>query len=152
MIFSILLITLFLSFMAHIAALVSYVIRRSERSLKHFINTTLSNVLIAGTCIVIALAKPHLIQRVDTLFISWLMSGIVMLVTFFAKVRIFWAIYKRSKEPENFHYNFFGKKVLHSTVVSRIEIAVFFGTIPFFLLSGSYFVARLINFFLYKHI
>ncbi|HOQ12737.1 MAG: hypothetical protein BWY23_01951 [Spirochaetes bacterium ADurb.Bin218] len=152
MIVTLLLLALFLSFIGHIAALVTYVTKRTEGSLKTFINTTLSNVTLAGTCIVVFLTKPHLLRDINLVFISWIMSGVVMFVTLGIKIKIFITIYRRAKDPANYHLNFFGKKVLHSTVVKKMELAIFFGTIPFFLLSGSYFIARLLNFFLYKHL
>jgi hypothetical protein len=152
MIITFLLLALFLSFLGHIAALVTYVTKRSEGSLKTFINTTLSNVILAGTCIVVFITKPHLLKDLNLVMLSWIMSGFVMFVTLSIKIKIFITVYRRAKDPSNYHLNFFGKRVLHSTVVKKMEMAMFFGTIPFFLLSGSYFMARLLNFFLYKHL
>ncbi len=152
MIITVLLIALFLSFLGHIFSLVTYVTRKSERSLQAFISTTISNITIAGACIVLFISKPDMLFEVDVRKLVWIMSGFLMFITLGVKIKIFVKIYQRSKDPENYHVNFFGKKVLHSTVVNRVDIAIFFGTIPFFLLSGSYFIARLVNFFLYKHL
>ena len=152
MIITVLLIALFLSFLGHIFALVTYVTRKSERSLRTFIKTTISNVILAGTCIVLFMSRPDLMFEVDVQKLVWLMSGFIMFTTLGVKIRIFIRIYKRAQNPEHYHINFFGKKVLHSSVVNRIELAIFFGTIPFFLMSGAYFIARLVNFFLYKHL
>lgn len=152
MIITVLLIALFLSFLGHIFSLVTYVTRKSERSLRTFIKTTISNVMLAGTCIVLFMSRPDLMYEVDVQKLVWLMSGFIMFTTLGVKIRIFIRIYKRAQNPEHYHVNFFGKKVLHSSVVNRIELAIFFGTIPFFLMSGSYFIARLVNFFLYKHL
>jgi hypothetical protein len=147
MIITVLLIALFLSFLGHLFALVSYVTTKSDRSLKTFINTTLSNIILAGTCIVVIMSRPEVLRYVDIKRLTWIMSGVVMVVCLIVKVKIFIKIYKRAKNPDNYHVNFFGKKVLHSSVVSKVDMAIFFGTIPFFLLSGSYFVARFLNFF-----
>ena len=152
MIITVLLIALFLSFLGHLFALVSYVTTKSERSLKTFINTTISNIIIAGTCIVFIMSRPELLRNVDVKRLTWIMSGVVMVVCLAVKIKIFIKIYKRAKNPDNYHVNFFGKKVLHSSVVTKVDMAVFFGTIPFFLLSGSYFIARLANFFFYGHL
>lgn len=147
MIITVLLIALFLSFLGHLFSLVSYVTTKSERSLKTFINTTLSNIILAGTCIVFIMSRPELLRNVDVKKLTWIMSGVVMVVCLAVKIKIFIKIYKRAKNPDNYHVNFFGKKVLHSSVVTKVDMAIFFGTIPFFLLSGSYFMARLANFF-----
>lgn len=152
MIFSIIILCLFISFMTHIVSLVNYVTKKSEKSLKNFIKTAISNVVLSIVSIVLVFKRPDLIAKFDFIFVTWVMAGLIMIFTLIVKIRIFVNIYRRSKLPENYHLNFFGKKVLHSTVVTKMEIVIFFGTMPFFLMSGSYFMARLVNFFLYKHL
>ncbi len=152
MIITILLIALFLSFLGHIFSLVTYVTRRSERSLNAFIKTTISNVVLAATCMVLFMSRPDLLYEVNVSKLAWIMSGIIMFLTLGVKINIFVKIYKRAKNPDNYHLNFFGKKVLHSSVVSKMEMGIFFGTMPFFLMSGAYFIAKLANFFLYNHL
>ncbi len=152
MIITLLLIALFLSFLGHIYSLVTYVTTRSERSLRAFVKTTMSNIMIAGACIVLFMSRPDLLFQVDVPKLLWVISGFVMVITLWVKIKVSLSIYRKAQDPKNYHINFFGKKVLHSSVVSRIELAVFFGTIPFFLMSGAYFVARLVNFFLYKQL
>lgn len=152
MIISALLLAFFVSFLVHIFALVMYVTQKSNRSLKTYIITTFTNIVIAGACIVLIFMKPEMAHDVDLSFLTWLMSGIILAITIIIKIGVFKRIYKRIKDPVNYHVNFFGKKVLHASVVTRLEIAVFFGTVPFFLMAGAYFVARGINFFLYKHL
>jgi hypothetical protein len=107
MIITFLILALFLSFLGHIAALVTYVTKRSEGSLKTFINTTLSNVILAGTCIVVFITKPHLLKDLNLVMLSWIMSGLVMFVTLSIKIKIFITVYRRAKDPSNYHLNFF---------------------------------------------
>jgi len=152
MIISGLLLAFFVSFLIHIFALVIYVTKKSNRSLKTYILTTFTNITIAGSCIVLIFMKPEMARSVDLKFLTWVMSGIILVITIVIKVEIFRRIYRRIKDPSNYHLNFFGKKVLHASVVTRLEIAVFFGTMPFFLMAGAYFIARGVNFFLYKHL
>lgn len=152
MIISALLLGFFISFLVHIFALVTYVTKKSNRSLKTYLITTFTNIGLAGACIVLIFMKPDMAKEVDLKFLTWLMSGIILVITIVIKVEVFRRIYRRIKDPSNYHVNFFGKKVLHASVVSRLEIAVFFGTVPFFLMAGAYFVARGLNFFLYKHL
>jgi len=128
------------------------VTKKSNRSLKTYILTTFTNITIAGACIVLIFMKPEMAKTVDLKFLTWIMSGIILVITIVIKIGVFRRIYRRIKDPSNYHVNFFGKKVLHASVVSRLEIAVFFGTMPFFLMAGAYFVARGVNFFLYKHL
>ncbi len=152
MIISGLLLAFFVSFLGHIYSLVTYVTNKGEGSLKTFINTTLSNIILAGACIVYIMLKPEMARKVDLKFLTWIMSGIVLGVTVLIQINIFIRIYRRAKDPSNYHTNFFGKKVLHSSVVSRMEMAVFFGSMPFLMMAGAYFTARLVNFFLHNHL
>jgi hypothetical protein len=146
MIITILLIALFISFSIHIFSLFNFVTKKSETAIKIFIVTTMSNVSIAGACIVIILYSPEVLQEVDVAKITWTFTGIIMLIALTIKIRIFIRIYKRAKDPENYHINYFGKKVLHSTVINKLDLIAFFGTIPFLLIAGAYFIAKLINY------
>jgi len=148
MIFYILLIGLFLSVLAHIFALFSYILKKNDQCFKKFIKTAIYNIIITGVCILTAIIKPHLVHQINMVLLSWLMAGMIMVATFGIKVNICIKIYRRAKDPENFHYNIFGKKVLHPSVVNKNEFLAFIAVIPFFLISGSYFVARLIRFFM----
>lgn len=152
MIFTIILLLLFFSFLAHIVSLFNYVTKKSEGSLRNFVKTAISNVILSIVSIVLVIKRPDLLAKVDILFLTWVMAGFIMFSTLLFKIKVFVNIYKRSQLPENYHLNFFGKKVLHSTVVSKIEIALFFGSLPFFVTAGSYFIARVMNFFLYRHL
>jgi len=152
MIISGLLLAFFVSFLGHIFSLVSYVTNKNERSLKTFIKTTISNITLACACIIVIFLKPELVHQVDLKFLTWVMSGIILVLTLAIKIGVLVKIYRRSKDPSNYHVNFFGKKVLHSTVISRMELAIFFGAMPFFIMAGAYFIARMLNFFLYKHL
>lgn len=141
-----------ISFSLHIYSLVLYVLRRENKYLKGFINTTISNVLLAGAITALAIINPVYVAKIDFKLLLWLMTGFIMLIMLFIKISIARAIYKRSKDPQHFHYNYFGKKVLHGTVVKFEEILIFFFTMPFFLFCGAYFIARLFNLLLYKQL
>ncbi len=147
----ILLLLLQISFTIHIYFIIQYVLKKEGRYLRGFINTAIINILLAGTLTFVILYKPELARKINLKLLFWIMSGFVMMTMLFVKIMIFRNMYRRAKDPANFHYNFFGKKVLHSRVVLVEEIYVFLFTIPFFLFSGAYFVARLFNLILYKH-
>ncbi len=139
---------LFVSVLLHIFYLVRYVQSRNEIYLKRYLITTLTNVLISGFLIYFALAMPREIRQVDYSIVWWLISGFIMVMMLIVQVIIFRRTYLRSKLPEHFHLNFFGKKVLHGSVLKPLELWIFFGTIPFLLLCGAYFVAKLIRYFI----
>jgi hypothetical protein len=96
----------------------------------------------------VALYKPEQIQKIKFPLMMWLINGFVMVLMVITQMMITIRIFQRSKLPENYHYNFFGKKVLHPNVVKPAEIAAFFASMPLFLFTGAYFIAKLIRFFL----
>jgi len=149
MIIIILLTALFFSFCVHVYFLIKYVQIREQKHLRAFINTAISNVLISASLSIMALTKPDYIREIDVKMLIWLFSGAILLLMLFIKINIFRNIYRRAQLPEHYHYNFFGKKVLHGSVVKPQEIALFFITMPFFLFLGAYFIARMINLILY---
>ncbi|MBN1534705.1 MAG: hypothetical protein JXA20_18690 [Spirochaetes bacterium] len=152
MIISIILILLVISFLFHVYFLIKYITLRQSKYLNLYLNTTVSNLIITGLLIFISLKYPSQVRSVNLKVLFWLITGILLVLTLRIKIGIFSKIYKRAQDPENFHYNFFGKKVLHTTVVKPVYIFVFFATMPFFLFAGAYFVARLINIILYGHL
>jgi predicted secreted protein len=106
----------------------------------------MTNVMIAGACIVVIISNPEILREVDVTKVAWILSGIIMLIAFILQVAIFFKIYQRSKDPANYHTNYIGKKVLHSTVISKLDMMIFFGAMPFLLIAGAYFIAKLINY------
>lgn len=152
MIIELLFFLLLVSIFFHMYFLVKYVLKGDKGDLKRFIHTAIANVVIAGSLIFFALIWPDLIQGVNLQLIVWIFSGLIMIVMLMIKITVFKIIYRRSKDPEHFHYSFFGKKVLHPSVVRPVEVILFMFTIPFFLISGAYFIARLINLIIYRHL
>ena len=148
MIIVILFLVLFLSLAIHLSYLARYIQSRKQELLQKYILTTICNVLISGALIFVALYKPEQIQKIKFHLMMWLINGFVMIIMIITQMMIAIRIYQRSKLPENYHYNFFGKKVLHPNVVKPVEIAGFFISIPLLLFSGAYFIAKLIRFFM----
>lgn len=152
MVIILLLLALVISFTLHIRFLWKYIQQRQQRYLRHFINSAVSNVLLAIGTMFLALYKPEYIRKIDFSVFMWLLAGFVLVLMLFIKISIFKRIHRRAQQPEHFHLNYFGKKVLHTTVVTPVDIALFFVTMPFFLFIGAYFVARLINLLMYNHL
>jgi hypothetical protein len=125
---------------------------KDKKYLMLFINTAVINILLSLIIIIISLYFPESIRSINIGLFFWLLSGVFLLLMLLIQLLIFRRVYQRSKLPENYHYNFFGKKVLHSSVLKQTELFMFFGTIPLLVLSGAYFTARLINIILYGHL
>ena len=147
-----LILLLFTSFSIHILSIIQYISKPEKKYIRLFLNTAISNILIALALMYMAIQRPDLLRDLDMKLLTWLLSGLLFLLTLFIKIMVFRRVYQRAQMPENFHYNFFGKKVLHPEVIKRGEFIIFFGVMPFFLIAGSYFVARLINIIMYGHL
>lgn len=148
MIIVLLFLVLLLSVAFHLSYLARYIQTRKPDLLQRYILTTISNVFISAALIFTALYKPEQIQKIKFPLMMWVLNGFMMVVMLMAQITIIRRIFQRSKLPENYHYNFFGKKVLHPSVVKPGEVAAFFATIPLFLFTGAYFFAKLIRFFI----
>ena len=136
---------LFLSLLIHIVYLTRYIQTHEQSNLYKFIYTAVTNVLLSGLLIYLALFMPEQIQKIDFALAVWLISGFTMFMMMYLQFMVMRRIYRRSKLPEHYHYNFFGKKVLHGTVVKPSEMGIFFASIPLLLMSGAYFIAKLIR-------
>jgi drug/metabolite transporter (DMT)-like permease len=139
---------LLVSILIHIFFLIKYIRTRNEKFLWRFLNTAGANLVIAGLCIVIALYRPEEIKRIQMPMVLWLMSGVMMALVLSFQIVIFIKVYRRAKLPENYHFNYFGKKVYHPSIVKPTEVVVFFSSMPLLLLAGAYFVAKSIRMFI----
>ncbi|MCP4132377.1 MAG: hypothetical protein GY754_15505 [bacterium] len=148
MIATILLLLLIGSFSTHLLFVILYVAQRSKKSFNGFVITGGSNVLIMISLSIVAMSKPEFIQEIDLAFILWVTSGIVMCGTLILKINVFRKVHKRTKDPNFYHMNHFGKKVYKEDLVKKSEFLTMILSIPFFLLIGAYFVAKLINWIL----
>ena len=110
MVIRILLVLLQISFTAHIYFLIQYVLRREGKSLRRFINTAISNIVLAGALTILVIFRPDLIRNVNLQFLLWIMAGLIMVIMIMIKVTILRNMYRRSQDPANYHFNFFGKK------------------------------------------
>jgi hypothetical protein len=140
--------TLSICFCVHVYFLIKYIQAHEEKFLWRFINAVVINIFLAAGCSLIAIFRPDEISRMNVAMLIWILAGIMMVAMILFQIMIFYRIFQRSKLPEHYHYNFFGKKVLHSSVAHPAEIGLFFASIPFLLFSGAFFFARLIKFFI----
>ena len=152
MIITALFVLLFLSFTIHILIVVLYVSKKSKSLFYAFIITALVNISIGMALSIVAMSNPELVQRTNAKFILWILSGFTMTLLLIIKIYFFRNIYLRTKDPAMYHFNYFGKKVYNKGLVKQYEYATIFLSMPFFLLLGAYFMARLINIILYGHI
>lgn len=152
MLLYILLLLLILSFAIHIVIIISYIQTRSAKRFRWFLITAGINAMLCVVLSLLAFMKPELVRAMKIDIFFWLASGFIMVILLKIKIYFFVKIYRRTKDPKNYHINYFGKKVYESTIIKQYEFAALLLSIPFFLLLGAYFVARLINLILYGHL
>jgi hypothetical protein len=126
MIITALIISLILSFSLHIHFLLRYITEKHKKFLRGFVNTAILNILIAITLSITALLNPVMVSELNLKVLLWAISGAVMVIMLAMKIHVLKNIYRRAQLPENYHLNFFGKKVLHPTVVKQYEVVTFF--------------------------
>jgi hypothetical protein len=142
------LLLLFISILSHLYYLFSYIKTRLDKYFRRFLNTAVFNLFLGGTCIIIAIFKPEEIRQIKGPTVIWFLSGLLLILTLSLQISIFIRFYRRPQLPDNYHYNYFGKKVYHPSVLKSMEIVLFFISVPLLLIGGAYFIARLIRFYI----
>ncbi len=137
------------SFTLHAVIIALFIKNKKPLYFFWFIATVFLNMGIALALITISLTRPDLVRQLNLKFFFWLLSGFITLLLLCVKIFIFRSIYKRSRDPKWYHFNHFGKKVFEKGIVRQSEFIGIFGSLPFFLFIGAYFVSRLLNMMLY---
>lgn len=143
------LILLQIPFAACLILLIMYVVTRRRKYKTWFHAIFFLGSFIVFNISFFSLFYPQRFKQINLLFLYWIISGYLMLMMILIKIHIFRKIYKRHQDPSNYHFNFFGKKVMDTSSITNREMRQFMITIPIFLFSGSYFVARLVNLILF---
>ncbi len=148
----ILLITLSFSFCLQILVIIQYLSTKSESYYRTFLGTFIINTILMVITSIAIFKDASSLLAVDIKFILWIVSGFVLIFILFIKISTIMKIYKRTKDPQFYSINFFGKKVYEKGIIKPYEFLTLILTMPFFLMVGSYFIARLINMVLYGHL
>ncbi len=152
MFISIIFITLSFSFCLQILVIIQYLLTKSDNYFRIFLGTFIINTILMIITTVSLFRNPSALSALDLKFLLWILSGFILLFIIFIKISTIVKIIKRSKDPQYYTINFFGKKVYEKGIVKPNEFLTIVLTMPFFLLVGSYFIARLINLILYGHL
>jgi hypothetical protein len=145
----ILLISLSFSFCLQMLVIVQYLSTKSESYYRILLGTFIINTVLMIITSVFMFKTPVHFYNLNIKLFMWIVSGFVLLILLFLKITIFMRVYKRSKDPAFYTLNFFGKKVYAKGILKNSEFVSIILSMPFFLIIGSYFVARLINIILY---
>jgi hypothetical protein len=139
-----LIILLQLSVFAHVIFIASYVKSKSTASFRGFFATTFTNFTITAIMVIMLMQTPQIIYKFKLEFVLLVEAGLVFILLLLVKVRISLRIILRSRDPEYYDINFFGKKVYKTKIISKGEVAAFILTMPVTLFAGAYFFVKLL--------
>lgn len=138
-----LIILLQLSIFAHAAFIASYSKNKNTTAFKGFLATTFTNFIITAIMIGMLMQTPDIIYKFKLEFILIVEAGLVFVLLLFVKIRITLRIILRSRNPEYYDINFFGKKVYRAKIISKGEVAAYILTMPITIFAGAYFFVKL---------
>ncbi len=136
-------IVLQISLIVHIYFMVSFISKKKDQDFRGFFITAIINIFMAIFIAFLIVLYPGQLRQIDFDKILFFESGAIFFVMLFVKLRITVKIYKKSKDPSNYHFNIFGKKVLHKNVATPQDVMIYFMTLPITLISGAYFIVKL---------
>ena len=142
-IFIVLIVILQTSVLIHIHSMIGYISTKNNKYFTRFIITALSNTGVGIVIAIFVMLDTTVLNglKLDVMLI--LESGLIFFYMIFIKVTIIVNIVKRIKKPENYHLNYFGKKVYEKKIVDPKELATFYLTLPLTLFAGAYFFVKI---------
>ncbi|GAB4219851.1 MAG TPA: hypothetical protein PL059_01110 [Spirochaetota bacterium] len=132
-----------ISLAVHVYYIISYISKKQDKDFKGFLFTSMINIFLGIFLSVFILLFPQDLKAINLERILFIESGVIFFGMLYVKTKIAVNIYKRTKDPQYFHYSYFGKKVLHPNVVKMPELFTYFLTLPLTLVCGAYFIVKL---------
>ncbi len=133
------------SLFIHIYSLVGYISTKKMEYFRYFMITAVTNMLLSIALATLVMTDPKLLRGIRLDIIYVLEAGLIFIYMMTIKVRIIVVIIKRLRDPKNYHFSHFGKKIYNTSIVNFQEVATFFITFPFTLIAGAYFVVRVMK-------
>ncbi len=133
-----------LSIFVHVFFIASYVKSKSTASFRGFLATTFTNFTITAIMVIMLMQTPQIIYKFKLEFILIIEAGLVFVLLLLVKIRVTIRIIIRSRNPEFYDINFFGKKVYKTKIISKGEVAAYILTMPVTLFAGAYFFVKLL--------
>ncbi len=136
-----------ISFIVHVYYIGSFIASKQDKDFKGFLVTTIINVFLGMFMSVFILIFPKEMKELNLERMIFIESGLIFAIMLLVKIRIAVRIYRRTQDPEHFHYSYFGKKVIHASAVKMSEVFTWFLTLPLTLFCGAYFLVKLFRMF-----
>ncbi len=138
-----LIILLQLSIIVHAAFIASYFKTKNTTAFQGFLATIFINFIIVAIIVIMLMQTPDIIYKFKLEFILLVEAGLVFCLLMLVKIRITLRIILRSRNPEYYDLNFFGKKVYKAKIISKEEVAAYILTMPVTIFAGAYFFVKL---------
>ncbi len=129
----------------HLYCLFNYISSKQMTYFRYFMITAVTNMVLCIAMVSIVMLDPKVLRGVKLDIIYILEAGLIFIYMMTIKVRIVIIIIRRVRDPKNYHFSHFGKKIYNTSVVNFREVAIFFITFPFTLIAGAYFVVRVMR-------
>ncbi len=129
----------------HIYCLIGYISTKKMAYFRYFMITVITNLVLSIALAVIVMNDPRMLRGINMDAVYVLESGLVFIYMLAVKIRVTIIIIKRVRDPKNYHFSHFGKKIYNTSVVNFQEVATYFITFPFTLIAGAYFFVRVMK-------
>lgn len=132
-----------ISIATHIFYIINFISKKRDKDFKGFLFTALTNIFLGIFLSVYILIFPQELASINLNLIVFIESGVIFGAMLLIKIKISINIYRRTKDPQHFHYSYFGRKVLHASVVKISELFAYFLSLPLTIICGAYFIVQL---------
>ncbi len=133
------------SLVIHIYSLIGYISTKKMDYFRYFMITAVTNMLLSIAVATIVMTDQQVLRGIKLDVIYILEAGLVFIYMMTIKIRVTIVIIKRLRNPNNYHFSHFGKKIYNTSIVNFQEVATYFITFPFTLIAGAYFVVRIMR-------
>ncbi len=133
------------SFLLHILFLIDYISSKQNRDFYGFLGTAFTNISLAISMVLLVMRDPMIIGSLKKELIVLVASGILFIFMLIIKTKMLLSLFSKMRDPANYHYSFFGKKIYEKSIFSMKDLAIYFFTVPITVLSGAYFIVSLIR-------
>jgi hypothetical protein len=133
------------SLIFHVYSLIGYISSKKMEYFRLFMITAVSNMLISVAVASLVMIDQKITSGIKMDNILLLESGLLFIYMMAIKIRVTLIIIKRVRDPKNYHFSHFGKKIYNTTVVDFKEVLTYFVTFPFTMMAGAYFIVKIIR-------
>jgi hypothetical protein len=133
------------SVIIHIYSLVGYISTKKMDYFRFFMITAVSNMLISIVVASFVMLDQKIMSSIKMDILLVLESGLIFIYMMAIKIRVTIVIIKRLRDPKNYHFSHFGKKIYNTTIVDFKEVMTYFVTFPFTMMAGAYFIVKILH-------